>query len=321
MPVIELEIDVADINQVISLYDRLELFRSPDEDGSPTPFSPITAIEPTSAILDGSVEGPWNLNSQSLTIILDGAPPATINFSGVNPFILSTVKNAINAVFPLLPSALATEIPTDTGKLRLASFTTGTQSIIQVSGSASVTLGLSTNRINGKSASPLLSVNTEIYVFNDFDGQSSFWYKARLLNSTTGAVSEFSEPFLGTSGSTLPSPLLSVGKIALADSSGNPTIGRRIIFVPVSSQVISDGSGNNYGILPSVDRIVALTDDNGRASVSLIKGQRVKVFIEGTTFQREFVVPSIDFDILTVATVQPDPFNIVLAPPLPIRVS
>lgn len=321
MPVIELEIDVADINQIIALYDRLELFRSPDEDGNPTPFTPITTINPTSAILDGSVEGPWNLNGQSLTIVLDGAPAITINFSGVNPFILSTVKNVINAAFPLLSAALATEVPIDTNRLRLASLTTGTQSILQISGSAVSTFGLSTNRVNGKSASLLLSANTEIYTFNDFDGQPSFWYKARLLNSDTGAVSDFSVPFLGTGGSTLPSPLLSIGKIALVDTSGNPTVGRRIIFVPVSAQVVSDGSGNNYGVLPSVDRIVVFTDNNGRASVSLVKGQRVKVFIEGTTFQREFVVPSTDFDILTIATTQPDPFSIVVAPPLPIRVS
>lgn len=321
MPVIELEIDVADINQVIALYDRLELFRSPDEDGDPIPYTPITAINPTSAIVDGSVEGPWNLDGQSLIIVLDGAPAVTINFSGTNPFILLTVKNIINSAFPSLSSALATETPTDTNRLRLASLITGTQSILQISGIAATTLGLTTNRVNGKSASLLLSINTEIYTFNDFDGQPSYWYKARLLNSNTGAVSDFSTPFLGTSGSVLSNSLLSIGKIALVDSSGNPTVGRRIIFVPVSAQLISDGSGTNYGVLPSVDRIVVLTDESGKASVSLVKGQRVKVFIEGTVFQREFVVPSTDFDILTVATVQPDPFNIVVTPPLPIRVS
>lgn len=321
MPVIELEIEVPDIQQVIVLYDRLEMFRSPDEDGDPVPFTSITALEPTAATLNGSVAGPWNLNGQSLTIALDGAPGVTVTFSGVNPFILATVKSAINSSFSLLTSALAIEVPTDTNKLRLQSNSAGTQSSIQVSGSAATILGLSTSKTNGKSASQLLSTNTEIYRFSDFDGQSTFWYKARFLNSETNAVSEFSDPFLGGDGVGIPSPSLSTGKIAIADSSGNPIVGRRIIFVPVNAQVISDGIGNNYGILPSVDRIVVLTDNNGRASILLVKGQQLKVFIEGTTFQREFVVPFTDFDILTVAAIQPDPLSIVIAPPLSIRVS
>lgn len=321
MPVIELEIDIADTQQVIALYDRVELFRSPDEGGNPTPFTSITAIEPTPAVLDGSIAEPWNLNGQALTIILDGAPAVTVTFTGTNPFLLSTVKSAINAAFPTLLSPLASEVPTDTNKLRLTSPNTGTQSILQLSGTAAPLLGLVTSRTNGKSASLLLSANTEVYLFTDFDSQPSFWYKARLLNSETGAVSDFSLPFLGAGGTGLAAPFLSIGKIALSDSSGNPIVERRIIFVPTSSQVIADGAGNNYGVLPSVDRIVVLTDSNGRATVSLVKGQRVKVFIEGTSFQREFVVPSSDFDILTVASVQPDPLSIVVASPLPIRVS
>lgn len=318
MPVIELEIDVPDVQQVVSLYDRLEVFRSPSEEGV---YTPITAVEAAQAIVDGSIGGPWNLNGQALTIILDGADPVTVSFSGTNPFALPSVRTLINNSFSSLPSALATETPTDTNKLRLTSPSFGTQSIIQVSGTAAPTLGLSTLRTNGKSACLLLSVNTEIYVLSDFDGQPTFWYKARFLNSGTSAVSDFSEPFLGAGGVNLANALLSTGKIALADSSGAPLASRRVIFVPTSSQVVDDGLGNNYGILPSVDRIVVLTDDNGKASIALVKGQRLKVFIEGTAFQREFVVPSTDFDILTVATVQPDPLSIVSAPPIPIRVS
>jgi hypothetical protein len=321
MPVIELEIVVEDIDQVAALYDRLQLFRSPDEDGDPTPFVAITDLEATPATLNGSIEGPWNLNGQSMSVIIDGADAVTVSFSGTNPFLPTTARGIINAAFPSLSVLLASEVPTDTDKLRLTSPSFGTQSILQVSGAAATTLGLSTNRTNGKSASPLLSVNTEIYTLNDFDGQSTYWYKARYLRAETNAVSEFSPPFLGSGGVALFGAALSIGKIAIADSTGSPIRGRRIIFVPTSSQVVSDGSGNNYGILPSVDRIVVVTDDNGRASVSLVKGQRLKVFIEGTSFQREFVVPTSDFDILTVASVQPDPLSIVVAPPFPIRVS
>jgi hypothetical protein len=321
MPVAELEIAVSDVQDVVILYDRLELFRSPTQDGVPTPFSPITALTPTSAILDGTVGGPWNLNGQTMNIVVDGAPPVTVSFSGTNPFLLVTVRNAINAAFPSLPSLLASEVLTDTNRIRLTSPTSGTGSILQVSGTAASILGLLTDRANGKSACPLLSANTEIYVITDFDGQPTYWYKVRYLNSATNAVSGFSDAFLASGGVALTESFLSIGKIALSDVGGNPVKGRRIIFIPTSSQVIADGSGHNYGVLPSVDRIVVTTDDNGRASISLVKGQRLKVFIEGTTFQREFVVPSTDFDILTVASAQPDPLSIVVAAPLAVRVS
>lgn len=321
MPVIELEINVEGIEQVSILYDRLEIFRSPDQDGDPTPFSSITALESTQARIDGTVHGPWNLNGLSMGIVVDGAPAVSVSFSGTDPFTLPSVRDIINNTFASLSSPLASEVPIDTNKVRLTSPSFGTQSVLQVTGAAAVTLGLSTDRIDGKSASPLLSVNTEIYTFNDFDGQPTYWYKSRYLNSETGAISNFSTPFLGSGGAPLPSTLLSTGKIAISDVTGSPIKGRRIIFVPTSAQVIADGGGNNYGVLPSVDRIVVVTDDNGRALVSLVKGQRVKVFIEGTTFQREFVVPTSDFDILTVASVQPDPLSIVVAPPLAIRVS
>jgi hypothetical protein len=70
-----------------------------------------------------------------------------------------------------------------------------------------------------------------------------------------------------------------------------------------------------------VNRIEVFTDQNGRAAVTLVKGQVLKVFIEGTTFQREFTVPTADFDVMTVATSRPDPLSIVETPPMPIRVS
>jgi hypothetical protein len=316
MAIIELTINVENAAHVAILYDQLHVFRSPDETGDPTPFVQLTDSEPTPAVVDGTIAEPWNLNGQSLSIILDGAPSVLVSFSGTNPFTLLSVLEAINSVV-----SIASEVPTDTDKLRLTSPTVGTQSILQVSGTALTTLGLSTIKVNGKTAAPLLSPNTEFYRLIDFDTETTYWYKVRYQNSETGAVSDFSTPFLGGEGQGLPDSVLSIGKIALCDLSGRPLIGRRIIFVPVSSQLVLDGLGHNYGILPSVDRIVVQTDMNGRATISLAIGQLVKVFIEGTTFQREFVVPPADFDILTVASTQPDPLSIVVAPPIPIRVS
>lgn len=314
MSIIEFTIHVDNPSQVTALFDRIQVWRSPTENGT---FLSITSDDPTPAILDGSIAGGWAVNGQTLSIVLNNADPKNVIFSGVNPIPLIEVLAQINAAIP----GFAKEVPTNTGKLRLQSPIAGTQSVIQVTGNAAATLGLSTNKVNGKAARPLISENTEDYNFRDYDGDNAFWYKTRYYSSVTLAVSDFSISRKGGTGTALSGSFLVVGKIALADSTGAPVVGRRVIFVPTGPQVINDGSGNNYGVLPSVDRIVAVTDGNGRASVSLVKGQRLKVFLEGTTFQREFVVPTSDFDILTVASAQPDPLNIVNIPPFAIRVS
>lgn len=317
MAIIEFTIHVPTPEDVAALFDCIQVWRSPDETGSPTPFVDITANEATSAVVDGTVAGPWNLSGQTMTVIRDGAAPQPITFTGTNPLLLQDVLSQINAVF----SGFASEVPTDTGRIRLKSPLVGTQSIIEVTGAATTTLGLSTLRTNGKAPRLLLSPNTEDYQFRDFDGQSTYWYKSRYYNKSSGLVSEFSTPRQGGPGTALSDSAVAVGRIALADVTGLPIVGRRIIFVPVSSQIVSDGGGNNYGILPTVDRIEIVTDNNGRAQVSLMKGQVVKVFIEGSSFQRQFTVPTTDFDILTVASSQPDPFSIVTSPPAPIRMS
>ncbi len=314
MAIINFTIHIDDPAQASIIFDRIQIWRSTTELGT---YVEITAAEEEAALVDGTVEGPWTLSGQTLTLILNGADPRSIVFTGTNPLQLTSVIAQINAVFP----GLASEVPEDTERIRLKSTVSGTQSLIEASGSATTTLGFSTAHTNGKNARPIISANTEDYDFNDYDGQDNYWYKTRYISSSTNAVSTFSVPAQLGSSTALTGSLAVTGKIAIATANGEPIIGRRIIFVPVAPQVIADGSGNNYGVLPSVERIVITTDSNGRASTKLVKGQRLKVFIEGTTFQREFVVPTSDFDILTVATTQPDPLNIVVAPPIPIRVS
>lgn len=317
MAIIKLEISVDEIQEIVTLYDRLEIFRAPNELGSPVPYTEITANDLTPAIMDGSNSGPWNLNGTSLTISIDNADPIVINFTGTNPFNLKETIDIINSHFPNLTE----EVPTDTNRIRFTSPSEGTQSTLIIGGTARSVLGFGTFLVSGKGPRLLLALSTELYRFIDFTGLTTDWYKTRFINSITGALSDFSAPFLGGDGTGLTSNFLVKGSIALSDLSGAPIVGRRIIFVPTAPQVINDGIGHNYGILPSVDRITVITDRNGRISIFLVKGQRLKVFIEGTTFQREFIVPTTDFDILTVASTQPDPLNIVNTIPFALRVS
>lgn len=313
MSINEFSIHVENPAQQVALYDRIQVWKSATESGT---YVDITSNEPAPAQINGSVAGPWTISGQTLNIALNMAAALPVTFTGSDPLSLASVLEQINDVI----AGLAEEVPTDTGKIRLTSPISGRQSVLELSGAAAATLGLSTTKTNGTAARLLLSANTEEYLFRDYDGLSTDWYKTRYYSSVTGAVSAFSTPFMAGPGTALGSSHLVTAKIAIADSSGSPIVGRRIIFVPVAAQVKVEGD-HNYGVLPSVDRIIMTTDANGRASITLVKGQRLKVFIEGTTFQREFVVPTTDFDVLTVASVEPDPLDIVTTPPMPIRVS
>ena len=313
MAIVEFTIHVDDPESVVAIFDRIQVWRSATQNGT---YTDITANEDVSAQLDGVNYAPWSITGKALTVIADNATPRTIVFAGTDPISLDDVISQINSIFP----GLASESTVTSGVIHLQSPITGTGSVLEISGNASAVLGLINAHINGKAGRLLLSSTTEDYVFRDLDASPTYWYKTRYYNAFTGAVSDYSPPQLGGPGAGLTSSTV-VGKIAIVDITGAPIQDRRIILVPTSSQLIDNGSGVFFGILPSVDRIELVTDSFGQASTNLVVGQRLKVFIEGTTFNREFEVPDADFDILSTASTENDPFDIVTVPAMPVRVS
>jgi hypothetical protein len=321
MPVQSFVTHVEDIDSVMAVFDQIQVWKSPDESGAPTPYAEITAASATHAIIDGTVVGPWDLSGRTLIVTLNNGEPITIEFVGVDPLNINQVITAINAIF----SGLAMEVPTDTNRVRLQSGTTGTASALQVSGTACAVLGFSTTKVNGKAARTNLTLPTTEYEFRDYDGLSTDWYKTRYFSSATGTVSSYSEPTQGVPVVVLPASSLLRCFVFLADGAGRPIIDRRIILVPVTQATVEDDLGNLYGSLPSVDRIIGITDEKGFAELFLVRGQTFKVFFEGTTYQREFVVPVdpmvLELNLLEALSTAPDPFTIVQSPPMPIRVS
>lgn len=317
MAIISFDILVEDLEAVLALYDRIQVWRSPDEDGAPTPYAEITAAEDAPAIIDGSVAGTWALDGTTLTISLSGADPVSVVFDGTNPMDLQTVLDQINDVIP----EFASEVPGDPGtdRVRLTSPLKGTGATILLSGSACAVLGLNTVKEAGKTHRIALTNPTVSYRFRDYDGLLEGWYKTRFFSTKTGAASEYSTPRQGAPQTVLSDALMSVATVDLIDGSGKPLIGRRVIFVPMGVQVIGDGA-INFGLLASVDRLVATTDTRGHASISLARGHTFRVFFEGTGYHREFVVPdTATFDLMTILSTKPDPFSIVQVPPSPIR--
>lgn len=308
MPTNTINIQVDDLDSVLALYDKIQVWKSDSFSGT---YAEITAATSTSAVINGSVIGPWALNTKVLIITRDGAAPVTVTFSGTDPLILSSVLAQINLLVPGVASGPA-------GKIVLLSALVGTASSLQVSGNACDVLGLSTTPVVGFQSRVALTSPTTTYAFSDFSGASTSWYETRYYSSITQRVSSFSAPQNSNQGMVTPGGSTVVGSIHLSDLSGNPVVGRRIILIPMNAFLVPDSA---YGALPGFDRITITTDSSGSASIPLLIGMSVRVLIEGSNFQRQLVVPSSNFDILQVATQQPDPLNIVQAPPMPIRVS
>lgn len=316
MSVISLDILVDDLASALALFDVIQVWRSTNGTGGP--FYEITAPAVTKAAIT-STPGPWNLHSKTLTIVLNAADPLDIVFTGADPFNLTAVIQAINSVIP----GLAAQTGPNLNTVTLTSPVTGTGSSIIVSGTGATALGLPTTKVNGQAARiPLVNPTTD-YKFQDFDGDPSYLYKTRYYNSLTHSVSSFSAPRQGNPQVVLPGSALSKATVNLVNGAGQPIVGRRIIFVPINvQQVLVAGSpAINYGVLPGFDRIIMQTDQTGHAEASLVKGETFRVFFEGSQYQREFVVPNTDFDLLTVLSTEPDVFDIVQAPPMPIRTS
>lgn len=314
MQLISLDIHVDRLGDVLAIFDRIEIHRSTT--GSGGPFTEITAPAATAAQVDGTVAGPFNLNGLTLDLTVDGvAVPVT--FAGIDPFDLASVISQINSVV----SGVAGEVPTDTDMLRLTSTITGTGSAVLVAaGAAATVLGLSTTQVNGLGSRITLASGTTDYQFLDLDGADSYFYTTRYSSTTSATVSAFSEPRQGSAGVVAPASELVRAELSLLDGAGKPVVGRCVRFILQNSQAVDT---TNYFAIPGVDaNVLVVTTESGFASIDLLKGGQYRMIIEGTSFIREFVVPDTGpFDVLALAGTSPDPFDIVQAPPRPIKVT
>lgn len=312
MSVISINIHVDDLGSVLALFDKIQVWRAPSEFGT---YVEITAPTDIAASLSGAVVGPFAVSGLGLSIVANNADPLVVTFTGTDPLTLSQIIAAINAVFP----GFASEAAPNTNKLKITSPVLGTRSELQVSGAAAAVLGLSTSKVNGKTARISLTNPTTEYQFRDYDGLDTFFYETRFYSTITQQVSSFSDPRQGNPQTVIPAGSMVKATVRLADAAGRPVIGRRVIFVVQSPSLIDTGAGGIYGILPGGDRVVATTDEFGVAAEFLTKGVTVRAFLEGTGYQREFVVPNADFDVLVTMSTKVDPFSIVQSPPMPIR--
>lgn len=314
MPLITLNIHVDRIDEVISVYDVIEVWRSTSGEGGP--YTEITDADgPKAAQVDGANSGGFNLDGEDLEITVDGAVK-TVSFSGTDPLSLQSVIDQINAVV----SDLASEVPTDTDQLRLTSPTKGTGSTLEVTaGTAATELGLSTNKAVGKAARIELFETTRNYQFLDLDGDNAYFYKTRFSNNFSQSASSFSDPRQGSAGVVAPQSELVTATAKMVNGAGEPIVGRSLRFF---LQAAYNVDTTTYYAVPGKDsEVSATTDESGVATIDLLKGAKYRVVLEGTGYIREFTAPDSDFDLFSVVGSSPDPFDIAQAPARPIKVT
>lgn len=310
VPVITLDIHVPDIEQTMSLYNRIEIWRSPDD----TAYTEITASEDTRAFIDGTTSGTWNLNGLTLTISKNSAAPISILFTSTDPYDLQKILNIINPYFydPNNQTyKIASQVPTQ-NKLRLVSDLDGLESSLEISGTAAAVLGITTQKTYGKLHRIVLTIPTIRYRFYDTSAEGQlFYYKTRFSNTKTGRLSPFSEAILGKI-----LPILSPSDqitcwAKFSDNQGNPIRDKRIVLTIQQPQVIGGTPTITTPLIGVMEeRIELRTDQYGFTQTKLPKNTLVKVYIENSYLNRIINTGTTDFDLLDKLSTTTDPFNL-----------
>lgn len=313
-PVIYIDVLVNEIEKVLLLYDRIEIWRSTDN----ITYTEITDTDDFPSTVDGTVVGPWSLSGQTLTVTKNSAAPISLVFGGSNPLDLQTVISTINTIFGGPFYKMAKEVPTNTNRLRLASDIKGLESNLTISGAAASTLGLSTTITYGKNHRPILTFPTIRYRFYDTSAVigTTYYYKYRYSHSKTGRLSSFSDYILGDPLPLLTSELVT-SYIKLADHNGNPVRDKRIVIFLQRAGVFGSNPTINTPLVGVMEqRIEMITDQFGFAKTKVPKNTEIKVFIEDSFINRVINTGTTDFDLLDRISTTADPFNLVVTDPI-----
>jgi len=197
MTVIKLTINVSQISDVITLFDKIQIQRSKIGD----PFSDatfITATAATSPTMTGTTDAPYNfLQGTIFGVQVDGDETQTITFTASNPISLASVISSFNSA---VDGATASN---DNDCLTITGNNTGTDGTILMAGGTSLSiLGFETNQIShGRDVEVPLVARTSTYEYEDFSGAVIYYYRTRYYNSTTGLFSSWSDWDLGETSS------------------------------------------------------------------------------------------------------------------------
>lgn len=303
--VIQLSILVGNVSDLLGLgYTRIEVHQSTDQGNS---YQEITSSAAQSALLESlEANTTFQMGGRLLKLKVDGGTEQSISFSGlIEHWTVLQVVNRINEVVASLASVSDT-------KVLLTSPTSGRTSSIEITYNDAYSLGWTTGqKVFGKSSRITLVSGTFIYNFPDQAGTSDDRYKWRFSANGSNPISEFSNVVSGQTAPSIDASNLSVGTARFYDAGGRPKRTRILVAIDSVPQSL-------VSVFVTADQPLTIdSDGDGFLQVTLIRGSRVRVAIEGTAYVREFIVPNVSaFDLLTVMSTSTDPFTIQTTPPL-----
>lgn len=292
---------VRDIAQAVVTFNRMRWYRS--RSGEVGPYYATTAAAAAPAVLTGTTTSPHAVVGKTFSFLVNGVNRVDVTFTGSDPLSTSQVVAQIAAATGLVVASADAST-----RLVLTTTITGTAASIKVLESdASAILGLQTDDGAVGIDQDLVLVNgTHEYFYTDQNSDESFFYKTQLVNSVTGAVSDFSVPIPADQVQALPVAQTVVCSIQLVDMRGRPLRNRRVTFFNafVPDRVLGTGVFRHY------DQIE--TDRNGYAEIRLLRGITLDMSVDGTGFVRRITIPSLgdSVDLLDPALVSSDEFGI-----------
>lgn len=297
-------------------FDRVELWRSRLSTGGP--YEALTAATWTPARLPAGAgdrpsapeTGPQVVAvGKKLNLLVNEKVALEVTFTGSDPLTLAQCATQVQAQGGGFLSSYVKN-----NQLVIETVQPGGQATLRlVGGDAAPTFGLLTTEPDsvafGKDAHISLTAGVTQYTGTDYNGSSSFWYKTRFRHTVSGAVSEFTAPFqVAAGGAGLGNASLITGFVDLVDSAGNALKNREVFVYNKFDGTVVDG------------RVVAggtqklLTDENGRAEFTLVRGAYVIVGVSNTSLVRDVLVPTDptlgSFNLLSVEFGQDDLFKV-----------
>lgn len=306
--VVQLTILVGNVDDLIGLgYSRIEIYQSTDQGNS---FKEITDSVASAAEFDSLVaQTTFQMGGKLLKLKVNGGAEQSISFSSLIDFWTATqVANRINEVVGALASVV------DTTTVRLTSNTLGRASSVEITYTDALDLFPTTGIVYGKAARITLVGGTRIYTFPDVAGKDTDRYKWRFSANGVNPFSDYSAVVSGVVAPTLDAGSLAVATAQFFDSGGQPHKTRILVGMDSNPQQ----SGQAF-LVQGPSKVVD-SDDSGFLQVTLVRGTRCRVAIQGTSYVREFVVPDVaSFDLMSVMATSPDPFTVQSVPPQLIR--
>ncbi len=306
--VVQLSILVGNVSELLGLgFTHIEVHQSIDQANS---YQEITGPAASAAVLDSTPAlTTFRMGNRLLKLKVNGGAEQSISFSNLIQFWTpAQVVARINEVVAGLASVSGTSV-------RLSSSSTGRSSSIEVTYCDAEDLGWAGGHIVfGRAVRIPLSSGTLIYTFPDVAGKVDDRYKWRFSANGANPISEFSEVVQGSLQPVINSGSLSVALAQFYSQDGQPKRTRVLIAIDSAPQ-------NVGGIFVGGGQTITVdSDDKGFFQATLLRGARVKVAVENSSFVREFVVPNQPsfqlFDVMATAT---DPYSVQTVPPLLIR--